>query len=241
MTRIFVNKENIAGDTVEITGADSVHLASALRVKPGEKIICCDAEGTDCVCTVISAAPQITRLKIDEKKASDSEPPCRIRLYQSLPKSDKFEFIIQKATELGVCSVTPVISERCISRPDEKSMVKKLQRWRTIAREAAQQSGRSVIPEIREPETLFSAFKNLPENALKLFCYEDEKNTSLRRVLSKTPEICVFVGPEGGYSRDEYETAEAAGLVSVSLGKRILRCETAPLFVLSSLIYEFEL
>ena len=241
MTRIFVNKGNIRTGTVEVTGADSVHLASALRIRPGEKLICCDGEGTDYACTVLSASPQITKLRIDGKKASDSEPPCRIRLYQSLPKSDKFEFIIQKATELGVCSVTPVISERCISRPDEKSMPKKLQRWRTIAREAAQQSGRGIIPEIRETETLLSALKNLPDNALKLFCYEDEKNMSLRRALGKNGEICVFVGPEGGYSPDEYKAAEAAGLISVSLGKRILRCETAPLFVLSSLIYEFEL
>lgn len=241
MIRIFIQQENITGDNVTVTGADSVHLSSSLRIRPGEKIICCDGAGADYVCTVISSSPQTTVLKIEEEKKSDSEPPYKVRLFQSLPKGDKFEFIIQKATELGVFSVTPVISERCISRPDEKSLCKKLVRWQAIAREAAQQSGRGTVPQICTSVTFSAALQTLPENALKLFCYEDEKKTGLREALTKNDDICVFVGPEGGYSSAEYGAAKDAGLSSVSLGKRILRCETAPLFVLSSLIYEFEL
>ncbi|MBQ1846461.1 MAG: 16S rRNA (uracil(1498)-N(3))-methyltransferase [Clostridia bacterium] len=241
MTRIFITKENVDGETVVIKGADSVHLCSALRVRPGEKIVCCDGEGTDYLCVVTAASPQATVLKTTEKIPSDSELPCRVRLYQSLPKGDKFEFIIQKAAELGVYSITPVISERCISRPDEASLRKKLVRWQTISREAAQQSGRGVIPEICAPVTLNNALGALPERFLKLFCYEDEKRRGLKEVLKKTDDICVFVGPEGGYSKAEAEAAENAGLIPVSLGRRILRTETAPLFVLSSIIYEMEL
>ena len=241
MTRIFVNKEDVEGEIIVIKGADSVHLASALRVKADEKIVCCDGEGTDYLCTVISASPKETVLKTDETRPSSSEPPYRVRLYQSLPKGDKFELVIQKAVELGVYSVTPVLSERCISRPDAAALEKKRQRWQSISREAAQQSGRGVIPRICPALTFSQALKDLPEGALGLFCYEDEKEKSIRSALVRSDDICVFIGPEGGYSASEAEAAVRAGCRPVSLGKRILRTETAPLFVLSSIIYEFEL
>ncbi len=241
MTRIFIKKEDITGDRITVTGADSVHLASALRVRTDEKIVCCDGEGTDYLCTVISASPKETVLQTDGRIPSSSEPPYRVRLYQSLPKGDKFELVIQKAVELGVYSVTPVLSERCISRPDAAALEKKRQRWQSISREAAQQSGRGVIPRICPAQTFSSALKDLPEGSLRLFCYEEEKERSIRSALERADDICVLIGPEGGYSPSEANAAANAGCRPVSLGRRILRTETAPLFVLSSLIYEFEL
>ena len=241
MTRIFLPGIDFSADTVTVTGKDSVHIASALRMRAGESIIICDGEGKDAVCIIKSAKADETVCEIVDVKPSPAELPVKTYIYQSLPKGDKFEFIIQKATELGVCGIIPVLSDRCISRPDGKAFDKKLLRYKDICKEAAQQCGRGVIPQIFPLVDFKNAVSSLPDNAAGIFCYEKEKNTSLRSVLSgiKGKEIHVFIGPEGGFSDTEKELADAAGLLSVTFGERILRCETAPVYVMSAVSYEF--
>ncbi len=242
MTRIFLPEIDLGAELVTITGRDSVHIASALRMRPGESLIICDGEGKDAVCIIKSAKADETVCEIVDIKPSPAELPVKTYIYQSLPKGDKFEFIIQKATELGVSGIIPVLSDRCISRPDGKAFEKKLIRYKDICREAAQQCGRGVIPQIFPLAGFKKAVCSLPDNAAGIFCYEKEKDTSLRRVLSgiiKGKEIHVFIGPEGGFSDAEKELADAAKLVSVTFGERILRCETAPVYVMSAISYEF--
>ena len=241
MTRIFFPDIDFGSGLVTVTGRDSVHIASALRMRPGESIIICDGEGKDAVCIIKSAKAEQTVCEIVDIKPSPAELPVKTFIYQSLPKSDKFEFIIQKTTELGVCGIIPVLSDRCISRPDERSFEKKLNRYKDICREAAQQCGRGVIPRIHPLTDFKKAVASLPDNAAGIFCYEKEKDTSLRCVLSgiKGKELHVFIGPEGGFSDHEKELADEAGLTSVTFGQRILRCETAPVYVMSAVSYEF--
>ena len=241
MTRIFYPDIDFDSGLVTVTGKDSVHIASALRMRPGESIIICDGAGKDAVCVIKSAKAEQTVCGIVDIKPSPAELPIRTFIYQSLPKGDKFEFIIQKTTELGVAGIIPVMSDRCVSRPDNRSFEKKLKRYNDICREAAQQCGRGVIPRIFPLTDFREAVRSVPENGAGIFCYEKEKDTSLRSVLSgfKGDTIHVFIGPEGGFSDTEKEQADMAGLVSVTFGERILRCETAPVFVMSAVSYEF--
>lgn len=239
MTRIFVNKEALSSDTVTLSGGDAVHVCSALRMRQGEKLILCDGEGSEALCEIVSSSPGAVVCAVSARQSSVSELPVAVHFYQALPKSDKFEFIIQKLTELGACAVTPVLSDRCISRPDGKSLEKKLRRWSDIAREAAQQSGRGVIPLITPAVSFTDAVASA--SGVRIFCDEDERVVPLSdAVKDKTAkEISVFIGPEGGWSARERESARAADLTSVTFGKRILRCETAPVYVMSVIAYEF--
>ncbi|MBO4423669.1 MAG: 16S rRNA (uracil(1498)-N(3))-methyltransferase [Clostridia bacterium] len=241
MTRIFLYGMDKEARTLTLTGKDSVHVASALRMCPGEPIVICDGAGTDAECEIESAAPERTVCRVLRIKPSPSELPVRIHLYQSLPKGDKMEFIIQKTTELGVSRIIPVLSDRCISRPDNKAFEKKLVRYRDICREAAQQCGRGVIPEIAGMTSFSNAVASLPDGAVKIFCNEDEKVIHIKAALRgiKSGDVHVFIGPEGGYSGAEKARAKDAGMISVTFGERILRCETAPVYVCSVMSYEF--
>lgn len=241
MTRIFLPGLDTGAGDVTVTGKDSVHIASSLRMRPGESIIICDGKGNDAVCVIKSAKADQTVCQIVDVRPSPAEPPVKTFIYQSLPKGDKFEFIIQKTTELGVTGIIPVLSDRCISRPDGRAFEKKLIRYRDICREAAQQCGRGVIPDVFPLTDFKSAVTSVPDGAAGVFCYEKEKNTSLRSVLSavRCGELHVFIGPEGGFSDAESGLAVSAGLTPVTFGDRILRCETAPVYVMSAVSYEF--
>ncbi|MBO4869231.1 MAG: 16S rRNA (uracil(1498)-N(3))-methyltransferase [Clostridia bacterium] len=239
MTRIFVTPEALAADTVTLSGKDAVHVASALRMKAGEKIILCDGAGNSAVCTVGSSSPDAVVCCVNERFSSQSELRVNVHFYQALPKSDKFEFIIQKLTELGAAAITPVLSDRCVSRPDERSLEKKLRRWSDIAREAAQQSGRGIIPEITPAVNFTDAVASA--DGLRIFCDEDERETPLSRVLRgfEGDSISVFIGPEGGWAPRERRLAVERLMTPVTFGPRILRCETAPVYVMSCIGYEF--
>lgn len=241
MTRIFVPEGSLSAETVTVTGGDAVHIAAALRMRAGERLVLCDGAGRAAECVILSSSPSEVVCRIENELTDTPELPVRVSLFQSLPKSDKFEFIIQKATELGVCVIVPVVSERCISRPDGKALEKKRSRWAQIAREAAQQSGRSVVPEIAPAVRFPDALASPGSDELRLFCDEDERTVSLRSALSGFGggRISVFVGPEGGWSARERGLAASAGYTSVTFGRRILRCETAPLYVMSCIGYEF--
>ena len=158
----------------------------------------------------------------------------------ALPKGDKMDFIVQKAVELGACRVVPYTAARSVSRPDAKALAKKAVRWRKIAREAAQQSGRGRVPEVADCMSFGEAVRQAGACAPALLLYENERQNSLRAALTARPfaEAALMVGPEGGFAAEEVQAACEAGLVSVSLGPRILRCETAPLAALAAVLYE---
>lgn len=236
MPRFFV--ESLAGDPIVIEGGDARHISLSLRMKQGEELILCDGKGTEAVCTVASLCPESVVLDVKERRASETEPKTRVTLYQALPKSDKLEYIVQKAVELGVYRIVPVLTSRCISRPDEKTAAKKRERLCKIAAEAAKQSGRGILPEVGGVLTFKNAVKEMSTAALPIFFFE-HADLPLRKYMEKYTggDIAVMVGAEGGFSDEEAAFAEENGLLSASLGPRILRCETAPVAALSAIMY----
>lgn len=244
MPRFFLLSGDADRGTFEIVGEDAHHISYALRMREGDPITVCDGCGTDYDCVISRMDGKIVIVEIREAMPSRTESPVRIRLYQSVPKGDKMEYIVQKAVELGVAAVVPVYSERCIVRQDAESDKKRLTRLKRIAWEAAKQCGRGILPEIAAPLRFPEAVKRAAgKNAF--VCYEREDTVSLRQYLEsfagpKHGELSFFVGPEGGYSENEMEQVRAAGVASVKLGSRILRCETASGYVLSCISYVFE-
>ena len=247
MPRFFVSPIPMGVDTVTIDGEDARHISFSLRMRTGDEIVLCDGEGRDYLGTIREMDGKTVTLSLSAPQESATEMPHRVRLYQSVPKGDKFDYIVQKATELGVCEIVPVYSARCIVRPDEKSDGKRRERLNRIAREAAMQSGRGRIPTVSSPLSFAEAVA-AAKNESSFICYENERALSLREFLGKIPDgapdsaaVSFFVGPEGGYAPEEIRAAEAAGIAVVGLGSRILRAETASGFVLSCLCYEWEM
>lgn len=236
MPRFFV--ESLAGDPIVIEGGDARHIALSLRMKQGEELILCDGKGTEAVCAVASLCPESVVLDVKERRASETEPKTRVTLYQALPKADKMEYVVQKAVELGVYRIVPVLTSRCISRPDEKTAAKKRERLCKIAAEAAKQSGRGIIPEVDGVLTFKNAVKEMSTAGLPIFFFE-HASLPLRKYMEKYTggDIAVMVGAEGGFSDEEAAFAEENGLLSASLGPRILRCETAPVAALAAIMY----
>ncbi len=238
MPRFFVAAGNIFGGVAYIDGKDAEHL-KVLRVKQGEKIVVSDGNGQDYVCRVTEVGKGETRAEVLETRPSEGEPSIRCGVYAAYPKGDKAETIIQKSVELGASEVVFFPSERCVSRPDPASLVKKLDRWAKVAREAAMQSQRGSVPAVRALASFEQAMAEAAKAELPLFLYEGEREQSLREALkgAETAKTAALVsGSEGGFSPEEAEAARAAGLCSVSLGPRILRCETAPLAALSAVM-----
>lgn len=177
-------------------------------------------------------------MKVLSRSPSVTEPNVSVHLYQAMPKADKLELIIQKAVELGVNSITPVMTRRCVSRPDAKSMKKKLERYNRIALEAAKQSGRGIIPQVNPLLELDQALGQMQQSGCPILFYENATAPARQLLQSATGEISILIGAEGGFDEDEVERAKDAGCSILSLGKRILRCETAPLAALSIIMYE---
>lgn len=236
MPRFFV--DSVEGDAVEITGSDARHIALSLRMKCGESLVLCDGNGREAECEIRNICPESVVLDVLFRRDSAAEPKARVVLYQALPKFDKLEYIIQKSVELGVSKIVPVMTSRCISRPDEKTMAKKLERLRKIADEAAKQSGRGRLPEVGELLSFKNAVKEMSTADLPIFFFEHAKYP-LRGCMEKYNggKIAVLVGSEGGFSQEEADFAEENGLLCASLGPRILRCETAPVAAISAIMY----
>ena len=245
MPRFFLPAQSPEDGIFSITGENAKHISFSLRMRKGEHITVCDGEGTEYDCKLVSLDGQTVLAEVLETKRSASEPPLRIRLYQSVPKGDKFDYIVQKAVELGISEIVRVYSARCIVKPDAKSEEKRLTRLGKIAEEAAKQCGRGVIPQILPHMRYAEAVRACGEGP-SFICYEDEKAYSLKTYLhelsqKKNDTLCFFVGPEGGYAPEEIALAAEHGIPSTKLGPRILRSETASGFVLASIAYEFEL
>lgn len=219
-----------------ITGDDAKHISTVLRMKSGELVVLCDNRETDCLCEIVSADKELVELQVLDSRHNDAEPNIHITLYQCLPKSDKMDFIVQKAVELGAYKIVPVLSKRCVSRPDSKTAAKKILRWQKIAEEAAKQCGRGHIPEVGELTELRTALRNFPESDTGILLYEcgGEKLGSI--IPDGVKSIGIFVGSEGGFEEEEAALAASCGVKPGTLGARILRCETAPLAALSILM-----
>lgn len=237
MPRFFV--EHVTGNEITITGADAAHIGRVLRMGAGESLVVCDTSSdTEYFCKIVSVEPEAVRLAVDEARHCAAEPSVKVHLYQALPKADKMELIIQKAVELGVTDITPIQTRRCVSCPDAKSMGKKLERWRRIAYEAAKQSGRGKIPQVHELLDYRQAVASATQYPLSLICYE-LGGKSLRVLLEDCPDrVALIIGAEGGFDEGEVAHAADCGVETATLGKRILRCETAPLCALSAIMLQ---
>ena len=237
MPRFFVRSFNSA--TPALCGENARHAVKSLRMRPGEQVTVCDEEGMDHLCTIEKILPNgEVALCEHTRRANESEPSVQVTLYQGIPKGDKMDFIIQKAVELGVNCVVPVLMERCVSRPDAKALCKKEERWQKIAEEAAKQSGRGKIPQIGKAVTLKEAAQKVRGEALVLFCYEGGGEPLKTISYEGIKNISVFIGPEGGFADGEATSLREAGAKTVTLGPRILRTETAPLLLLSVVMYQ---
>ena len=244
MPRFFVDKEYINEEKIIISGSDAHHIARSLRMAEGDAVTVSDGEGVEYDCTLSRIRDEECECKILGKSVSERESPVYITLFMAYPKGDKLEVVIQKAVELGACRIVPFESSRCIKRPKAEKQDKQLARLKKIAEEAAKQCGRARIPDVSAPMSFGEMLAEIKKSDLPLLCYEDESRTSIKKALTEaknTSSIAVIVGSEGGFSEGEAEAAKAAGAVAVSLGKRILRCETAPSFALSAIAYELEL
>lgn len=225
------------GEVAVIAGTDAKHIARVLRMRVGEPITLCDQQGYDYSGEVAEITDEAVLVSITEKIQSVSEPALSVHLFQAIPKSDKMELIVQKSVELGVSDITPVFTKRCVSRPDARAMAKKVERYQKIALEAAKQSGRGRVPLIHRAVEFSDALAQMAEYDLPLFFYE-RADMPLRDVLyGDYRSVSILIGSEGGFEETEAQRAVVAGCRSVSLGPRILRCETAPLTALSVVMY----
>ena len=244
MPRFFVSKDRISENKIYIEGADAHHIARSLRMAEGDEAVVCDGEGAEYRCTLSRIRDEECVLDIIEAQSSASEPPVRVTLCMAYPKGDKLETVIQKAVELGASRIIPFESSRCIKRPKAEKAEKQNARLSRIAEEAAKQCGRAIIPTVCQPMSFKHMLNEAVAADLSLFCYENEETKSIKEALTgeiKPKSISVIVGCEGGFSPEEAEEATLAGCCSVSLGKRILRCETAPLYALTAISYEYEI
>lgn len=248
MPRFFVRADQVyeadGNQYIKITGDDAHHISRSLRMAVKEQITVCDMQKHVYECELDCITDTEVSARVISCRPSDTEPSVYIRLYQAIPKSDKLETVIQKSIECGASEIIPFASERCIAKIDKKDAPKKALRHNKIAESAAKQSGRGIIPKVKEALSFDEAMKDASQSELVIFCYEGDETESLKSILTANKgvkSISVIIGAEGGFSLKEVERARAIGAKIAGLGKRILRCETAPTFALSCIVYETEL
>lgn len=245
MPRFFLPRalceENLPSLTV--TGDDAHHIGFSLRMAVGDRLTVSDGEGTDHLCVIEAISPSEVRLHCESSVPTESEPPYHVTLYQAMPKGDKADEIVQKAVELGCTRIVFFLSDFCVSRPDSHKWAHKQPRLQRIALEAAKQCGRGRLPAVCELLSFSEMCEQLSSYPFVIFCSEHEKSRTLARALPEcAPDsLAVIVGSEGGFSPKEAEAIAEKGALPVSLGARILRCETAPLYALSALSARYEL
>jgi 16S rRNA (uracil1498-N3)-methyltransferase len=245
MHRFYVTPNQINGDTVSVTGPDVNHIKNVLRMKQGEEIVICNGQGKDCYCIINKVSEAEITAKVQSEKDTGTELRTKITLFQGMPKMDKMELIVQKAVELGVHEIVPVMTKRVIVKlEDKKKEAKKLERWQAIAEGAAKQSCRGIIPMISPVQSFSEAVKNAKNMGLGLIPYENAMGMKYTKEimsdLGQYSSIGVFIGPEGGFDESEIELAKANNLLPITLGRRILRTETAGLAVLSMMVLMLE-
>lgn len=243
MYHFFVSEEQINGENAYIEGSDVNHIANVLRMKPGEELLISVKGDWDYLCKIVGIETDRVNLKVLESM-EQRELPVNITLLQGIPKSDKLEMIIQKAVELGVSEIIPVKTKRVVVKIDEKKVDTKVNRWNAIAESAAKQSKRSIIPKVYEPMSIDNALEIVKDFGVKLIPYENadgiDKTRKILGNMDKTKNIAVFIGPEGGFEESEVERIKNSGFEVITLGKRILRTETAGLALLSNIMIRLE-
>lgn len=247
MYKFFVKENQIDEDRIVILGEDVNHIKNVLRLQKEEKIQVCDSESSKTYITkIVQIENDKVLVEILEECIDTTETYISLHIFQGLPKQEKMEQIIQKATEIGVKDITPVKMERCVVKLDEKSEIKKIDRWQKIAEVAAKQSKRDIIPKVHSCISLKNIYEKLEKYDIVIVAYEEEKEISIKQVLKQVnkeeqKKIAVIVGPEGGISKEEIEYLKTLpNTKCVTLGKRILRTETAPLVLSSAIMYEFD-
>lgn len=247
MPRFFVNQNQIEEEYVTIYGEDAHHISRSLRMAVGEHIIVSDSEKYEFDCVLELFADGYVKAKIVNRFISESELPIKIHLFQAIPKGDKLDFIIQKSVECGVYEITPFESEYCVVKVKRDAEERKTERRNKIALEAAKQCGRGIIPKVKNSISFAQMVQAASNCDAVLFCYEGQETepigTAINRIKKEKDiqSLAVIIGSEGGFSNDEALLIKSHGFNSVGLGKRILRAETAAIFALSCLVYEFEL
>ena len=243
MYHFFVSEEQINGENAYIEGSDVNHIANVLRMKPGEELLISVKGDWDYLCKIDDIETDRVNLKVLESM-EQRELPVNITLLQGIPKSDKLEMIIQKAVELGVSEIIPVKTKRVVVKIEEKKQASKANRWNAIAESAAKQSKRSIIPKVSEPMSIDNALEIVKDFGVKLIPYENadgiDKTRKILDSMDKTKNIAVFIGPEGGFEEAEVERIKNSGFEVITLGKRILRTETAGLALLSNIMIRLE-
>jgi len=240
-------------NTLNLSPEDSNHAANVLRLPIGTQIIICNGSGIDYTCEISDISKHAVTAQIISETPCPAEPAVHVTLFQGLPKFDKMELIIQKCVELGVCEIVPVITERTIAKPAGKEAAK-ITRWQKIAESAAKQAGRGIIPTISNITSFTHSIELAKQSGIRLAAYENEQELTIKDFLQRqsalaergTPgmpglpiTIALYIGPEGGFSDKEATTLKTTGITHVSLGKRILRTETAGITALTAIMYEF--
>lgn len=239
MHRFFVSPSFISDGKVRIEGDDVKHITKVLRLKCGDTISVCDGNKNDYICTISETLKDCVVADIAETMQNKNESSVCITLYQGLPKGDKMDYIIQKCVELGVVRIVPVAMKRSVVKPSVASS--KALRWQRIALEAAKQCIRGIVPVVDEPVSFDAMLSQISQMNLAVLPYENEVDGKLKKVLEKNKEakdIAVIIGPEGGFEEEEVQNAIKSGAHAVTLGPRILRCETAPVATVSAVMYE---
>lgn len=241
MPKYFVTPESVKENKIFIEGEDAKHIGTVLRAKVGEKLTVCDGYNRDYECSIEEIGKSTVILSIESVSQCDAEPELKITLFQALPKADKMEMILQKCTEIGVCEFVPMSTERAVVKIDKKDKsAKKTQRWQKIAESAAKQSGRGIVPTVHEPVSFNEAVKMASLLDGTIIPYELEEKNGLKEFVKdfEGKSLGIFIGPEGGFAQNEVEKALESGFKSITLGKRILRTETAGMVTSAILIHE---
>lgn len=246
MYKFFVNDEQINGKEINIIGDDVNHIKNVLRLEVGESICICNKESSESFeCKIININSDKIICEILEEIFETTEPNTYIHIFQGLPKADKMEWIIEKATEIGVKEITPIIMKRTIVKLEEKDKLKKIVRWQKIAEVAAKQSKRDCILKVNNIINFKNIFEKIKDYDIVLVAYENEVKNTLKNILNSFKKrdnckVAVIIGPEGGIDESEMEICNTNNIIPVTLGKRILRTETAPLVISSNILYELE-
>lgn len=242
MHRFYFNEADMYDNRIHICGSDVNHIRNVLRMKSGDRVVANDGSSMDYYCVIENIESDEVILSIEGSSISHAELGTKLYLFQALPKADKMELIVQKAVELGVHEIIPVMTSRCVVRLDERKQTKKIQRWQMIAESAAKQSERGIIPKVCKPLSFKNAIDYAKGLDYNIIPYERAEGMDLARKVmdnaAKQKSVGIFIGPEGGFSDEEIEYAASNGINAISLGNRILRTETAGLCVLSILMFK---
>ncbi len=244
MYHFFAEHENISEDYIDIRGGDVNHIKNVIRLKAGDEVLISSGDNYDYLCVIEELNDTVVTTKIIEKREKNNELPVKVYLFQGLPKADKMELIIQKMVELGAYEIIPVSMKRSVVKLDDKKAKSKTARWNAISESAAKQSKRSIIPQVSEVLTFKQALEKAGELDVLLLPYECAEGMDYtRRLVSDIKpgnSVGIFIGPEGGFDKAELELARSAGCDIITLGKRILRTETAGMMLMSVIMYNME-